>query len=134
MANAFCTAGKKALLDAVVLHTWKAALYVSSASLDNTTPAYTSIGEVANGSGYTAGGNTLASAATDSGSGKAWFDFDDVTWPSASFTAHFMLIYDASDSNRAYAVIDFGSDKSGQGGNFTFRFPNADATDAIIRI
>lgn len=134
MASAFCTAGKKALLDGKVSDTWKAALYTSSATIDATTPAYTSTNEVASSGGYTAGGKTLAGAATGSGSGTAWLDFTDVTWTTATFTAHFMLIYDSSDSNRAYAVIDFGSDKTGLGGDFTFVFPAADASNAIIRI
>ena len=34
MASAFCTAGKKALLDGKVSDTWKAALYTSSATID----------------------------------------------------------------------------------------------------
>jgi hypothetical protein len=134
MASAFCTAGKKALLDAVVSHTWKAALYTSSATLDATTPAYTTTNEVASSGGYSAGGNTLTGAVTSSGSGTAWMDFTDTTWTTATFVARYMLIYDSSDSNRAYAVIDFGSDKTGQGGDFTFVFPPADASNAIIRI
>src|SRR5215813_2539695 len=107
MASAFGTAGKKALLDAVVAHTWKAALYTSAATLDATTPAYTATNEVSGG-GYTAGGNTLSGAVTASGSGAAWLDFNDTTWASATFTARYMMIYDASDSNRCYAIIDFG--------------------------
>ena len=134
MANAFCTAGKKALLDGVVSHTWKAALYTSSATLSASTPAYTSTNEVASSGGYTAGGNTLSGASTGSGSGTAWVDFNDTTWAIATFTARYMLIYDSSDSNRAYAVIDFGSDKTGGGGDFTFVMPAADASNAIIRI
>ncbi len=134
MASAFCTAGKKALLDAVVGDTWKAALYTSSATIDASTPAYTTSNEVASSGGYTAGGIALTGAVTGSGSGTAWLDFNDATWASATFTAHFMLIYDSSDSDRAYAVIDFGSDKTGQGGNFTFVMPVADASNAIIRI
>jgi len=134
MASAFCTAGKKALLDAKAGDTWKAALYTSSASLDAATAAYTTSNEVADSGGYSAPGITLTVAGTGSGSGTAWIDFDDATWATATFTARYMLIYDSSDSDRAYAVIDFGSDKTGQGGNFTFVFPTADATNAIIRI
>lgn len=134
MASAFCTAGKKALLDAKIGDTWKAALYTSSATIDASTPAYTATGEVAAGNGYTTGGETLTGGVTGSGSGTAWMDFDDVTWATATFTARYMLIYDSSDSDRAYAVIDFGSDKTGQGGNFTFVMPTADASNAIIRI
>ncbi len=134
MASAFCTAGKKALLDAVVGNTFKAALYTSSATIDASTPAYTTTNEVASSGGYSAGGNTLTGNATGSGSGTAWIDFNDTTWSTATFTARFMLIYDSSDSDRAYAVIDFGSDKTGQGGDFTFVMPVADASNAIIRI
>jgi hypothetical protein len=134
MASAFCTAGKKALLDARVGDTWKAALYTSSATISASTPAYTTTGEVASSGGYTAGGNTLSGAATGSGSGTAWLDFNDVTWPTATFTTRYMMIYDSSDSNRAYAVIDFGADKTGEGGDFNFVMPTADASNAIIRI
>jgi hypothetical protein len=134
MASAFCTAGKKALLDAIVSHTWKAALYTNAATIDASTPAYTTTGEVANGSGYATGGAFLTGATTSSGSGTAWIDFDDVTWASAFFTARYLLIYDATDSNRAYAVIDFGSDKTGQGGDFTYQMPAANASNAQIRI
>jgi hypothetical protein len=134
MASAFCTAGKKALLDGIVGNTWKAALYTSSATIDADTPAYTTSGEVPNGNGYTAGGETLSGSTTGSGSDIAWLTFDDVSWASASFTARYMLIYDSTDSNRAYAVIDFGSDKTGQGAAFTFVMPTADASSAIIRI
>lgn len=133
MPNSFCTAGKKALLDVLAAHTMKFALYTSAAALDDSTPAYTATGEVSGG-GYTAGGVTLGGASTGSGSGTAWLDFDDPSWSSATFTARKALIYDADDSNRAYAVIDFGSDKTGQGGNFTPILPAAGATTAIIRI
>ncbi len=134
MASAFCTAGKLALLDSKIGDTWKAALYTSAATLDADTPSYTTTDEVADGGGYSAGGMTLAGADTGSDSDTAWIDFSDVTWTSATFTARYMLIYDSSDSDRAYAVIDFGSDKTGQGGNFTFVMPAADAANAIIRI
>lgn len=132
MANSFCVAGKKALLDAVVSHTWQAALYTTV--LSSSTAAYTSINEVASGNGYTTGGETLTGAATNSSGNTAWIDFDDVSWATASFTARSLLIYDASDSNRAYAVIDFGSDKTGQGGAFTYQMPAPDATHAQIRL
>lgn len=135
MASAFCTAGKKALLDAIAAHTFKAALFTSSYAGDATTGAYSATNELATSGGYTAGGATLAGAATGSGSGVAWLDFTDPAWVIATFTgARFMLIYDSSDSNRAYAVIDFGADKAAQGGTFTYVLPVADASNAIIRL
>lgn len=134
MANAFCRAGKKALLDALAGHTVKAALYTAAATLDESTPAYTTSNEVANGAGYTTGGMALTGGVTGASAGAAWIDFDDIAWAAATFTARYMLIYDSDDSNRAYAVIDFGSNKTGQGGNFTFVMPAADASNAIIRL
>jgi hypothetical protein len=135
MASAFCNAGKKALFDGKVGDTWKAALYTSAASLDATTAAYSSTNELASSGGYSAGGLTLSGAATGSDSGGAWITFSNATWANATFTgAHYMLIYDSSDSNRAYAVIDFGSDKAGQGGNFTYVMPATGSSTAIIRL
>jgi hypothetical protein len=132
--NTFCAAGKKALLDATLSHSWKAALYTADAKLNTISVAYSPAGEVPNDEGYTAGGVSLTGAATGSAFGVAWLDFDDPAWPQATFTARYMLIYDASDSNRAYAVIDFGANKTGQGGNFTYEFPLPDAINAIIRL
>jgi hypothetical protein len=80
------------------------------------------------------GGVTLTGAATGEGFTTAWIDFDDPTWPQARFTARYMMIYDASDANKSYAIIDFGTDKTGQGGNFTAQLPEPDALNAIIRI
>src|SRR5215813_834000 len=98
MASAFGTAGKKALLDAVVAHTWKAALYTSAATLDATTPAYTATNEVSGG-GYTAGGNTLSGAVTASASRAAWLDFNAASCASATVTARYLTLYDATRSN-----------------------------------
>jgi hypothetical protein len=44
------------------------------------------------------------------------------------------LIYNSTQSNKAVAVLAFGSDKSSSGGNFTIQFPVADASNAILRI
>jgi hypothetical protein len=134
MANVFCAAGKKALLDAVVRHNWKAALYTADAKLNTISVAYATAGEVPNGNGYAAGGVSLTGASTGSAFGVTWLDFDDPAWPQATFTCRYMQIYDASDSNRAYAVIDFGENKTGQGGNFIAEMPVSDAINAVIRI
>lgn len=122
------------MLDVLASHTMKAALYTSAAALDSSTPAYTATDEVATGNGYTAGGVTLTGATTGNSSATAWLDFNDPSWSNATFTARQMMIYDASDANRAYAVIDFGADKTGQGGSFTPQLPAPAASTAIIRI
>jgi hypothetical protein len=114
-------------------HTFKIALYTSSADLGPSTTAYTSVGEVS-GDGYSAGGATLTSATPASSGGVAYGDFLDVTWATSSITARGALIYNSTSANRAVMVLDFGSDKTSSAGDFTIVFPAANATDAIIRI
>jgi len=114
--------------------TYMIALYTSTATLDATTTAYTATNEVS-GTGYTAGGNAL-SGFTVSGSGStAWLDFTtDPTWPTATITARGALIYNSSKTNKAVAVLNFGSDVTSTASTFTVTFPTADAANALLRI
>lgn len=112
----------------------KIALYTSSATLGASTTAYTTSNEVTGSTGYTAGGNTLAGATISLSGSTAIVDFTDTTWSSATITARGALIYNSSKSDKAIAVLDFGSDKSSTNGDFTVVFPAADASNAIIRI
>ena len=111
----------------------KIALFTSSATLDASTTAYSTTNEVV-GSGYTAGGNTLAGATISLSGSTAIVDFTDTTWSSATITARGALIYNSSKADRAIAVLDFSTDKSSTSGDFTVVFPTADASNAIIRI
>ena len=111
----------------------KIALFTSSATLDASTTAYSTTNEVV-GSGYTAGGNTLAGAAISLSGSTAIVDFSDTTWSTATITARGALIYNSSKADRAVAVLDFGADKTSTSGDFTVVFPAADASNAIIRI
>ena len=116
-------------------NTFKIALYTSSASLGSTTTAYTATGEVANGSGYTTGGETLVVSTTPTSSGTIMYlSFSDVTWAGASFTARGALIYNSTNANRSVAVLDFATNQTGTGNNFIIRFPSSNVTSAIIRI
>tara|TARA_R110002126_G_scaffold43614_2_gene125129 strand:+ start:693 stop:1100 length:408 start_codon:yes stop_codon:yes gene_type:complete len=113
----------------------KIALYTSAASLNASTTAYSSTNEVSSsGTGYTAGGNTLAGATISLDGTTAVVDFSDTTWTSATITARGALIYNSSKSNKAIAVLDFGADKSSTNGNFTINFPSATAGSALIQI
>jgi len=115
-------------------NTFKMALYTSSATLGATTTAYTTSNEIT-GTGYTAGGNTLAVSTSPTSSGTtAFLSFTDTSWTSATFTCRGALIYNSTNSNKAVAVFDFGSDKQVIGGTFTITFPTADSTSAVIRI
>jgi hypothetical protein len=115
--------------------TFKIALYTSSASLDASTTAYTTSGEVASAGNYAAGGNTLSiSQAPTSTSTTAWLDFADTTWSNATITANGALIYNSTQADAAVAVLAFGGDKTSTAGDFTIIFPTADSSNAIIRI
>lgn len=115
--------------------TFKIALYTSSATLSAATTAYTTSNEVAAGGGYTAGGNTLTISTTPTTSGTtAYLSFSNTTWAASTITANGALIYNSTQSDKAVAVLAFGSDKSSSSGDFTIQFPTADASNAIIRI
>jgi len=114
--------------------TYKIALYTSAASLDAATTAYTTSDEVV-GTGYTAGGNTLAISVVPVSSGTtAYLSFSNSSWSTATITARGAMIYNSTQGNKCVAVLDFGSDKTSTAGTFTVVFPTADATNAIIRI
>ena len=122
-------------------HTFKLALFTSSASLGASTTDYSTSNEITNTSGtaYTAGGATLTNTGVGLTSTTAFTDFGDVTYTSASFTANGALIYNTttgtgSSTTDAVAVIAFGADKTVTSGTFTIQFPTANATDAIIRL
>jgi hypothetical protein len=111
----------------------KIALYTSLATLGASTTVYTTSDEVV-GAGYTAGGNTLTGATVSLSGTTAFVDFADTSWTTATITARGALIYNSSKSNKAVAVLDFGSDKTSTAGTFTIQFPANDASNAIVRI
>jgi len=87
------------------------------------------------GTGYTAGGNTLASktATYDSANNVVILDAADTTWASSTITARYAVIYDStgtSSTSPLIGYVDFGSDQSSTSGNFTITW---DST-GIVRI
>lgn len=123
-------------------NTFKIALGKATASVTGTYGAATTnysdltgnSDELANGSGYTTGGNTLTSVTPTSDGTTAVCDFDNTTWSSATFTTSGAIIYNSSASNKAVAVLSFGGDQQVSSGDFTIQFPAAAASTAIIRI
>lgn len=120
-------------------NTFKLALYTAAANIGYTTTVYTTSGEVV-GTGYTAGGNTLViSTSPTSGNNTAniptaYISFNNSSWTSATFTARAALVYNATQGNKAVAILDFGSDKSVNNDTFQVIFPTPDANSAIVRI
>ena len=144
MANtsAICSSFKQELLqgkhsfESSGGHTFKIALFTSSATLGASTTGYETTNEISNtsGSAYSAGGATLTNSGVSLSSTTAFTDFSDVTYTSASFTARGCLIYNSSASNKAVCAINFGSDKTVTSGTFTIQFPAQTAGNAIIQI
>ena len=113
--------------------TFYLALYTNSATLDQTTTAYTTTGE-ASGGDYVAGGlvvtATVSSQDTTSGS-ITYVNFSSPAWTGA-ITARGALIYKVG-ANGAVCVLDFGSDKTSTT-TFTVQMPANTSTSALIRL
>ena len=97
----------------------KVALLDNSHSFTATDDDWTDVSanELANGNGYTTGGETLAGkAVTQAATTK--FDATDVAWTSATFTAYHAVIYNET-TGELIASIDFGGAKTVAAGTFT---------------
>lgn len=122
-------------------NTFKIALYTAAADINASTTIYSTTNEVSSsGTGYAAGGNTLViSTSPTSGNNSlniptAYISFNNTSWTNATFTARAALIYNATQGNKAVAVLDFGSDKTVNNDTFQVIFPTPDANSAIVRI
>ena len=88
------------------------------------------------GTGYTAGGATLASKTItyDGASNVTVLDAADPTWSASTITARYAVIYDATPGTNAtrplIGYVDFGSDQSSTSGDFTITW---DST-GIVRL
>jgi hypothetical protein len=121
--------------------TFKAALYLASATVNAASTVYTVTGEVS-GTGYTAGGvavtNATAPASTNSSptAGIAYWTpsasivYTGVTLPTA-FDA--MMMYNSTQGDKSVAVFTFGS-QTITAGNFTLTMPTNDTSTALLRL
>ena len=87
------------------------------------------------GTGYTAGGQALTSLLVTTSGTQAKWTAGNVTWSSSTITARYAYIYKhrggAASADELIQIVDFGSDKSSSGGNFTITW---DATNGIYLI
>jgi hypothetical protein len=128
-------------LTAPTTDTFKAALYLVSATINANTTVYSTTGEVT-GTNYTAGGVTVTNAtaptATNSSStaGVAYwtpsasFVYTTVTLSTAFDT---VLLYNSTQSNKAVSVHTFGS-QTITAGTFTLTMPSNTTTTALLRL
>lgn len=145
ITQAMCTSFKVELMTAThnftaaTGHTFNIALFRATASIAGTfgaaTTNYSDMGaDETSGTGYVAGGQALTAVTPVSSGTTALTDFADEVFSTVTLTASGALIYNASATNKAVAVFDFGSDKTATAGDMTIIFPTADATNAIIRL
>ena len=101
-------------------------LFASTLTVDSTDTDYDNTHELATGSGYTRGNETLANGAVLTANAPVIaFNGDDPQWTSATFTARYAVLYDTTihaTTNNLLCVIDFGADKSVSAGTFTIQF------------
>jgi|1048.fasta_scaffold00544_17 hypothetical protein len=117
--------------------TIKVALLTSSYTPNQDTHDYFDdvVANEVSGTGYTAGGNTLASKTItyDGATNKVVLDAADTTWSASTITARYAVVYDASPASDAtrpvIGYVDFGSDQSSSSGNFTITW---DATGIVV--
>lgn len=121
--------------------TFKAALYLTSATINASTTAYSSTGEVT-GTNYTAGGVTVtnatvpASTNTSSTAGTAyWTPSASITYTTVTLSTAFdaVLIYNSTQSNKAVSVHTFGS-QTITAGTFTLTMPSNTTSTALLRL
>jgi hypothetical protein len=115
---------------------FKAALYLVSATVNATTTAYSSTGEIT-GTNYTAGGNavTNATAPTSTSTTAFWTPSASLVWAALTQAVAFdaVLIYNDTQGDKAVAVYTFGS-QTITAGTFTLTMPTNDASNALLRI
>lgn len=128
-------------LTAPTTDTFKAALYLVSATKDASTTVYNTTGEVS-GTGYTAGGVTVTNAtapiATNASAtaGVAyWTSSASLVYTTVTLSTAFdtVLIYNFTQSLKAVSVHTFGS-QTITAGTFTLTMPSNTTTTALLRL
>ena len=115
---------------------FKAALYLASATVNATTTAYSVTNEVT-GTNYTAGGVAVTNATvpTTSGTTAYWTPSASITYTNVTLSTAFdaVLIYNSTQSNKAVSVHTFGS-QTVTAGTFSLTMPTNGAGTALLNI
>jgi hypothetical protein len=121
--------------------TFKAALYLASATINASTTAYSSTGEVT-GTNYTAGGVSVTNATAPTSTNASatagtayWTPSASITYTNVTLSTAFdaVLIYNSTQSNKAVSVHTFGS-QTITAGNFTLTMPSNTTSTALLRL
>lgn len=121
---------------ATTVDTFKAALYLTTATVNATTTAYSATNEVT-GTGYTAGGIavTNATAPAVSGTSAYWTPSASLAWTTVTLSTAFdtVLIYNSTNTNRAVSAHTFGA-QTVTAANFTLTMPVNAVGTALVQI
>jgi hypothetical protein len=121
--------------------TFKGALYLTTATINAGTTAYTATGEVT-GTNYTAGGVVVtnatapASANSSATAGSAyWTPSASIVYSNVTLGTAFdtILIYNSTQSNKSVSVHTFSS-QTITAGNFVLTMPTNSSSTALIRL
>jgi hypothetical protein len=116
--------------------TFKAALYITTATMNASTTAYSATNEVS-GTGYTAGGVTVTFGTAPSSTGTTSFltPSASITYTTVTLSTSFdaMLLYNTTQSNKSVAVYTFTA-QTVAAGTFSLTMPTNDATTGLLRI
>ena len=114
---------------------FKAALYLTTATVNATTTTYSGTGEVS-GTNYTSGGNAITSWNAPASSGTTAYTTPTatITWSDVTLATAFdaVLIYNSTQGNKAVSVHTFGS-QTITAGTFSLTMPSNDSTNALLR-
>lgn len=122
-------------------NTFKAALYLASATVNASTTAYSATGEVT-GTNYTAGGVTVTNGASPLSSNTSttagvgyWTPSASISYTNVTLSTAFdaVLLYNSSSSNKAVSVHTFGS-QTVTAGTFTLTMPSNTTSTALLRL
>lgn len=120
---------------ATTADTFKAALYLASATYNASTTAYSATGEVS-GSGYSAGGVTFTwSAPASSGTTAYTTPSASISYGTVTLATAFdaVLLYNSTQSNKAVGVYTFGSTTI-NAGTFSLTMPTNDSSTGLLRL
>ena len=121
--------------------TVKAALFLTSATINAATTVYSSTGEVS-GAGYTAGGVTVTNATDPTSTNSSatagvayWTPSASITYTTVTLTTAFdtVLLYNSTQSDKAISVHTFGS-QTITAGTFTLTMPSNTTSTALLRL
>ena len=121
--------------------TFKAALYLTTATVNASTTVYSSTNEVT-GPGYTAGGVAVTNATPPASTNTSatagvgyWTPSASITYTSVTLSTAFdtVLVYNSTQSNKAVSVHTFGS-QTVTAGTFTLTMPSNTISTALIRL